>query len=174
MKKTKSINLFFVDNDTIELDFFRENIKIDHPLNLYTYSSPEMFLNKLKTESKENIFTVVVIDYLIKSRGMNTTTAVELLPKIKSVDDDIEVIIFADSDNIELKATGSKMKPAAYIKKDSQYFVRLEATINRIISEYELEKKKNNLKLALISFLSIIAFGVIILLLIQLFFYEKF
>jgi DNA-binding NarL/FixJ family response regulator len=109
-----------------------------------------MFLNKLKTDVKDSSFKIVIIDNIITSRGMNTKTALELIPKIKSIDKVIEVIIFADSENIELKATSSNVKPAAFIKKDSQYFVRLYPVISRLISEYNLKKKVRDSRVAFI------------------------
>ncbi len=161
MKSTKHINFYCVDNDVLDLDFFRENFKPKFSnYTLYTFNSVQMFLNKLKTDVKDNNFKIVIIDNIISSRGMNTKTALELIPPIKSIDKEIEVIIFADSENIELKATSSNVKPAAFIKKDSQYFARLYPLISRLISEYELKKKQLSSKKAVIVFLSIFALAI--------------
>ena len=146
MKSTKNITFYFVDNDTDELDYFRENFKPKLNFNLLTFSSVQMFINKLKSEEKNKNFKIVVIDNIITSRGMNTRTALELIPPIKSMDKEIEIIIFADSENIELKATSSNVKPAAFVKKDSQYFIRLYPIISRLISEYNLKKKQRSVK----------------------------
>lgn len=141
MKSTKHINFYCVDNDVLDLDFFRENFNPKLNYTLYTFNSVQMFLNKLKTDVKDKSFKIVIIDNIISSRGMNTKTALELISPIKSIDKEIEVVIFADSENIELKATSSNVRPAAFIKKDSQYFVRLYPLISRLISEYELKRK---------------------------------
>lgn len=148
MKSTKHINFYCVDNDVMDLDFFRENFNPNLNYTLYTFNSVQMFMNKLKNDVKDKSFKIVIIDNIITSRGMNTRTALELLPPIKNVDKEIEVIIFADSENIELKATKSLIKPAAFIKKDSQYFVRLYPLISRLISEYEVTKKMRSSKRA--------------------------
>lgn len=140
-KSTKHIVFYCVDNDVLDLDYFRENFNPDLNYSLFTFNSVQMFMNKLKNDVKDKSFKIAIIDNIITSRGMNTKTALELLPAIKSIDSDTQVIIFADSENIELKATTSKLKPAAFIKKDSQYFVRLYPLISRLISEYELKKK---------------------------------
>ncbi|MDD3685346.1 MAG: hypothetical protein PHE56_01140 [Bacteroidales bacterium] len=150
MKSTKHINFYCVDNDVLDLDFFRENFQPKLNYTLFTFNSVQMFLNKLKTDVKDSSFKIVIIDNIITSRGMNTKTALELIPKIKSIDKEIEVIIFADSENIELKATSSNVKPAAFIKKDSQYFVRLYPVISRLVSEYNLKKKVRDSRVAFI------------------------
>jgi DNA-binding NtrC family response regulator len=157
MKSTKHISFYCVDNDVIDLDFFRENFKPKLNYTLFTFNSVQMFLNKLKTDVKDSSFKIVIIDNIITSRGMNTKTALELIPKIKSIDKEIEVVIFADSENIELKATSSNVKPAAFIKKDSQYFVRLYPLISRLISEYNLKKKVRDSRVAVIIVLIVFA-----------------
>lgn len=155
MKTSKHINFYCVDNDVLDLDFFRENFNPKLHYTLYTFNSVQMFLNKLKTDVKDNSFKIVIVDNIITSRGMNTKTALELIPPIKSIDKEIEVIIFADSENIELKATSSNVKPAAFIKKDSQYFVRLYPLISRLISEYELKRKLRSSKRATVFVLGV-------------------
>ena len=162
MKSTKHINFYCVDNDVVDLDFFRENFTPKLNYTLYTFNSVQMFLNKLKTDVKDKSFKIVIIDNIISSRGMNTKTALELIPSIKSIDKETEVIIFADSENIELKATSSNVKSAAFIKKDSQYFVRLYPLISRLISGYELKRKFNSGKRAVIVFLFVFGFAVLL------------
>ncbi len=161
MKSTKHINFYCVDNDVIDLDFFRENFNPKLNYTLYTFNSVQMFLNKLKTDVKDKSFKIVIIDNIISSRGMNTKTALELISPIKSIDKEIEVIIFADSENIELKATSSNVRPAAFIKKDSQYFVRLYPLISRLISEYELKRKVRSGKRATVFVLIVFLLAVI-------------
>ncbi len=169
-KNTKHTIFYCVDNDVMELDFFRENFKPELSFTLFTYNSVQMFMNKLKNDVKDKRYKIVIIDNIISSRGMNTKTALELLPAIKSIDKEIQVIIFADSENIELKATTSKLKPAAFIKKDSQYFVRLYPLISRLISEYDLRKKTQSGKTTTYSVI-IICFLAIVVFLVGYFFY---
>ncbi len=164
-KSTKHIIFYCVDNDVLDLDYFRENFSPNLNYTLFTFNSVQMFMNKLKNDIKDKSFKIALVDNIVTSRGMNTRTALELLPPIKSIDNDIQVIIFADSENIELKATSSKLKPAAFIKKDSQYFVRLYPLISRLISEYELKRKistsrKSTFYVLAIFVIAAISFGV--------------
>jgi DNA-binding NtrC family response regulator len=162
MKSTKHIIFYCVDNDVLDLDYFRENFNPKLNYTLYTFNSVQVFLNKVKNDLKDNSFKIVIIDNIITSRGMNTKTALEIIPSIKSIDKEIEVIIFADSENIELKATSSNVKPAAFIKKDSQYFARLYPLISRLISEYELKRKTQSSKRATIFVLIVFALAAIV------------
>jgi len=151
-----------VDNDVVDLDFFRENFTPKLQYTLYTFNSVQMFLNKLKTDVKDKYFKIVIIDNIVTSRGMNTKTALELIPSIKSIDKEIEVIIFADSENIELKATSSSVRPAAFIKKDSQYFARLYPLISRLISQYELNRKQLSSRTSVIVVVSVFLVAIIV------------
>lgn len=162
MKSTKHITFYCVDNDVLDLDFFRENFNPDLNYSLFTFNSVQMFMNKLKNDIKDKSFKIVIVDNIVTSRGMNTKTALELLPPIKSIDSDIQVIIFADSENIELKATSSKIKPAAFIKKDSQYFTRLYPLISRLVSEYELKKKMYTSRRATFMVLGVFALAAVL------------
>lgn len=162
MKSTKHINFYCVDNDVVDLDFFRENFTPKLQYTLYTFNSVQMFLNKLKTDVKDKYFKIVIIDNIVTSRGMNTKTALELIPSIKSIDKEIEVIIFADSENIELKATSSSVRPAAFIKKDSQYFARLYPLISRLISQYELNRKQLSSRTSVIVVVSVFLVAIIV------------
>lgn len=161
-KTTKHITFYCVDNDVMDLDYFRENFNPSLNYTLFTFNSVQMFINKLKNDVKDKSFKVAIVDNIVTSRGMNTRTALELLPTIKSIDREIQVVIFADSENIELKATSSKIKPAAFIKKDSQYFVRLYPLISRLISEYDLRKKTISSRKATIYVLGIFITSVLL------------
>lgn len=153
-------DIYIVDNDVAQLDSFRENFNLDLNYKIFTFTSPEMFINKIRTDSRNKTIKIVIIDYLIISKGMNIRTAIELVPSIKSIDSNIEVIILADSDNIELKATNVKNSPTAYVKKDSRIYTVLKAVINRIHSNAKLKKVLNQIKLTAIVFLSLIMLGI--------------
>ena len=149
MKSTKSIEIYVVDNDPIFLKDFRENFSYDHDYKLYTRSSVQEFLTLLKKQNN-NDFTIVIIDDMIVSHGLNTKSVVEILPMIKNIDKEISVIVLTDSDNGELKLSASDLRPDAFIKNDKMLYFKLIPTINRIVSKYELKKSKRNMHIAVI------------------------
>ncbi len=169
-KTTKHIIFYCVDNDVLNLNYFRENFKPNLSYSLFTFNSVKMFINQLREDTKKKSFKIVIIDNIVKSVRMNTKTAIEILPLIKSIDPDIQVIIFADSKNMALKATSSKVRPAAFIKKDSQYFVRLYPLIDRLISQCDLKNKVNSRRYAIIIFILTISISAILCLLGYLFY----
>ncbi|HOK39092.1 MAG: hypothetical protein WHW07_03015 [Bacteroidales bacterium] len=162
MKSKKQIKIYVVDNDVDELEKFRDNFKPEFNYILNTFSSVQMFLNKLKSDSKDRDFKIVLLDKLVSSRGMQTNSAIEIVPKIKSIDRNAEVIIFADSENIELKATNSAIKSVIYIKKDKHYFDILYPIMERLVSDYELKKARKKLKKSIVVSLTVIIIAAVI------------
>jgi len=163
MKRIKHIDCYYVDNDISSLDNFRYHFKLESNHTLYTFNSVQRFLNKLSNDSKENSFKVVIINNMIISKGLNTKTAIELLPVIKSINKNIEVIIMADSENIDLKATSGNIRPASFVKKDNQSFIILYSIISRLISEHELKNKYRAFNIVVIVSLVIIIVSLLIL-----------
>lgn len=139
MKNTKSVTIYVVDNDVMFLDEFKENFTFEHSYTLYTFFSVQEFLTHLK-DRNDNTYTITIINDLVKSNGLNTKSVVEILPMIKHIDKTISVIVLTDKDNLEIKLTSSDLRPSAFIKKDKALFLKLEPTLNRIISKYQLKK----------------------------------
>lgn len=166
---SQKIHIYYIDSDSDQLDKFRANFKISVNFKIFTFTSAEMLLNKLKQDIKEKTLKIVLADYLIICRDANNLTAVELLPKIKTINSNIEVIILADSDNIELNATKGNLKATAYIKKDTQYLIRLEAVVGRLISENNLNKRYRDIKISVVLFLSLILIGLVAIIYFQFF-----
>ncbi len=142
MKKKKLVNIYYVDNDLIALDNFRKRFNPDYDnYVLYTFNSVQRFFVKLNNSYKNKLQKIVIMDNLVISRGLKTKTALELISPIKNIDKDISIIIFADSDNLDLNATAGNVRVSAFLKKDDYFFIKLYPLINRLVSEYELKQK---------------------------------
>ncbi|MBO7132788.1 MAG: hypothetical protein J6W06_01330 [Bacteroidales bacterium] len=161
MKSTTKINIYLVDNDVLFLDDFSEQFACEHLHILYTFSSVQKFLANLK-EIDNNYFSIVIINDMIISHGLNTKSVVEILPMIKNIDKETSVIVLTDNYNRELKLSASDLLPDAYIKNDNMLYFKLAPTINRIICNYELKKRKLDFRIAIF-----IAIAVIIITIIQ-------
>jgi len=157
MKKTKEIFIYVVDNDPLFLQDFKDSFSLDRGYTLYTFSSVQKFLSNMR-ERNDNKLSIVIINDMIISHGLNTKSVVEILPMIKNIDKDISVIVLTDSDNRELKLSSSDLRPDAFIKNDKMLYFKLPPTINRIVCRYNLKKSKQNLHIS-----AIIAVAVIII-----------
>lgn len=140
MKSTKFIALYVVDNDPMFLEDFKTNFTYSRNYTLYTFTSVQKFLEKLRSQNDNN-YKVVLINDLVISHGLNTKSVVEILPMIKNIDKSISVIVLTDHDNLEIKVSTSDLRPDAYIKKGRMLYLKIGPSLNRIISKYDLKKK---------------------------------
>ncbi len=163
MKTTKHIAIYVVDNDPIFIEEFKHDFKYNHSYTLYTFTSVQKFLEKLRNQGN-NHYKIVLINELVISHGLNTRSVVEILPMIKNIDKTTAVIVLSDQDNAELKVSASDLRPTAYIKKGRMFMQKLEPTLYRAISQYELKKSniiyKTALAIAIVVLLMIIAYFV--------------
>ena len=160
MKNTNEIEIYLVDNDPLFLKDFNDTFSFEHRYKLTTESSVQKFLSKLHNQNND-AFTIVIINDMIISHGLNTKSVVEILPMIKNIDKEISVIVLTDSNNRELKLSSSDLRPDAFIKNDKMLYFKLIPTINRIVCRYELKKSKRNLQIAIIIAAVIIIIAVI-------------
>ncbi len=161
MKNTKFIEIYVVDNDWLFLKDFYSKFNIELQNRLHRKSVVEEFLSELQAQNNNN-YTVVIINDMIISHGLNSKSVVDILPMIKNIDKEIAVIVLTDNANLELKITSSDLRPNAYIKKDNELYFRLPHTINKIVCSYELKKDKRTLQIAIVIAVIIIAITVIL------------
>lgn len=161
MKSTKFIALYVVDNDPMFLEDFKTNFSYSRNYTLYTFTSVQKFLEKLRTQN-DHIYKIVLINDLVISHGLNTKSVVEILPMIKNIDKSISVIVLTDHDNLEIKVSASELRPDAYIKKGRMLYLKIGPTLNRIISKYELKKKYRIFKIV-----SIVAIPLLLLIILH-------
>ena len=160
MKNTKEIEIYLVDNDPLFLMEFYENFAYDHKYKITTESSVQNFLSKLRSQKNDN-YTIVIINDMIISRGLNTKSVVDILKIIKNIDKEISVIVLTDSDNRELKLSSSDLRPDAFVKNDKMLYFKLPPTLNRIVSKYEVKKNKFQLRIVFIIAAIVIAITII-------------
>ncbi len=161
MKNTKDIEIYVVDNDWLFLKEFENKFTHELSNTLHLKSMVEEFISELQAQANNN-FTIVIINDMIISHGLNSKSVVDILPTIKNIDKEIAVIVLTDNANLELKITSSDLRPDAYIKKDKELYFRLPHTISKIVCGYELKKDKRNLQIAIVIAIIIIAITIIL------------
>ncbi|MGC9331534.1 MAG: hypothetical protein ACP5DZ_06625 [Bacteroidales bacterium] len=150
MTKDYLIDIYFVDDDDLYLNYFRKRFQLDLPYNLYTYNSGKNFIRHYIHDCKKrHNQKIVILDYLLKSGDeYNAKMVTELLPIIKHHNPDTEVLILSCSENLNIKPTAGNYMPAAFIKKDDNAFDHISNTIKRIAAKYELNRRYQHSKVA--------------------------
>ncbi len=150
MAKEYLIDIYFVDDDDLYLNYFRKRFQLDLPYNLYTYNSGKKFLRHyIQDCKKRRNQKIVILDYLLKSEdGYNAKMVTELLPIIKHHNPDTEVLILSRSENLNIKPTAGNYTPTAFVKKDDNAFDHISNTIKRLAAKYELDRRYQQSKVA--------------------------
>ncbi|HPG73031.1 MAG TPA: hypothetical protein PLM49_01990, partial [Bacteroidales bacterium] len=76
---------------------------------------------------------------------------------IKEIDKDSPVIILTGYENMDVKATGSSVYPSDFVRKNDHTYVRLYSSLNSIISNYNLKRKRRDMRIAWVVFAGITA-----------------
>ncbi|MDA3910661.1 MAG: response regulator [Bacteroidales bacterium] len=171
MSKDYVIDVYFVDDDDIYLNYFRKRFQLDLPHNLHTYNSGKKFLrhfihdNKFRRNQK-----IVILDYLLKSGDEpDAKSGMELLPIIKHHNPDADVLMLSGKVNVNIKPTAGNYTPALFIRKDDNAFEHIASTIKKLAAKYELDKKGRQARFARNLFVGVLAAGVFALILFFLF-----
>ncbi len=144
MGKDYLIDIYFVDDDDLYLNYFRKRFQIDLPYNLYTDNSGKNFIRHFIQDCKKQRRNqkIVILDYLLKSGDeYNAKTVTELLSIIKHHNADTDVLILSRSENLNIKPTAGNYTPAAFVKKDDNAFDHISNIIKRLAAKYELDRR---------------------------------
>ncbi|MDY0160292.1 MAG: response regulator, partial [Bacteroidales bacterium] len=161
-KSLKHIDFYYVDDDLLYLSYFRKTFNFDLPHSLFTFSSGEALINKFSRDISNSNFKIVILDYVLSSVDKKARTGIELLPIIKEIDPETEVIILSEYENMDVKATSSNLHPSTYIRKNDHTFIRLYSAINLIISKYNLKRKKRAGRISIYILLSFVILTLIL------------
>lgn len=144
MAKDYLIDIYYVDDDDLYLNYFRKRFQLDLPYNLYTYNSGDVFIRHFIQDCKKRRNQkIVILDYLLKSGDKpNAKTVTELLPIINHHNPDTEVIMLSRNENLNIKPTAGNYTPDAFVKKDDNAFDHISNAIKRLAAKYELSRRK--------------------------------
>lgn len=164
MSKDYVIDVYFVDDDDIYLNYFRKRFQLDLPHNLHTYNSSKKFLrhfihdNKFRRNQK-----IVILDYLLKSGDTpDAKTGMELLPIIKHHSPDTDVLMLSGKVNVNMKPTAGNHTPVMFIRKDDNSFEHIASVIKKLSAKYELDKKGRQSRFARNLFIGVVVVGIVV------------
>lgn len=164
MSKENYIDIYFVDDDVLYLNYFRKKFQLDLPHNLHTYSTGKTFLRHFVSDTKKRKNqNIVILDYLLQTGDeADSKSSMELLPVIKNNDPEAEVIILSGKVNLSVLPTAGNYTPAAFIKKDRNEFEHISSLVKRLASKYELNNKQSQSRFATNLFIILFVVAVII------------
>jgi DNA-binding NtrC family response regulator len=171
MSKDFTIDVYYVDDDDMYLNYFRKRFQLDLPYNLHTYNSGKTFLRHFIHDNKwRKNQKIVILDYLLKTGDEpDAKTGMELLKIVKHHNPETEVIILSGKVNLDIKPTAGNYTPATFVQKDDNSFEHISSTIKKLAAKYELSKKKRQSRTATKLFIAVTIINIITLFFVALF-----
>ncbi len=158
MKKDNNVIIYLVDDDEFQLKLLQNKFKNTTKYQLKTFKDGESFLEHLikNPVSKKNI-VIVILDYFLKTdQASSTKNGLEILKHIREINPQISVIMYSVSDDIDVATSAMHHGAINFIKKNENSFSRINNTINWIISEINLKRKRMHSKVTFRVFIGMV------------------
>lgn len=125
--KKKKLNLFIVDDEDYMISLLKHQLTkhFGNSLNILTFNSGEDCLAKLNADTH-----IVILDYFLNGKN-----GLEILQQIKERNPKTEVIMFSNNENIVAAIESFRNGAKDFVIKDKNSYSKVEALIQRIITE---------------------------------------
>ena len=136
MKSENKPMLFLVDDDALyakalEIEFLQHT-----DFMVETFATAELGIARLS--EKPNL---IILDYHLDGIDKNAMNGLNALKKIKSINQDIPVVMLSSQDKIEVAINCMHHKAFDYVVKSETTFVRLKKIIDVLMRYQKLEKQ---------------------------------
>ena len=138
MKTPDKVKLFLVDDDALYLKLLEIDLLQQADFVIETYATGELCLEKLSHNPD-----IIILDYFLDSVEKNAMNGLEVLDKIKAINQDIPVIMLSSQDKIEVAINCMHHLAFDYVVKSETAFIRLLKTITFICKLKKMEKTVN-------------------------------
>jgi len=130
--------IFLVDDDALFLKYLEIEFANSTDSVVKTFSTGEQCIQNI-SENPD----FIILDYHLNSVDKNAINGLETLDRIRTINQQIPVIILSSQDKIEVAINCMKHKAFDYIVKSETAFLRLQKTITTIFHYQKIEKALN-------------------------------
>jgi DNA-binding NtrC family response regulator len=134
----ENIKLFLVDDDAL----FLKSLEIDFlqlpGFTVETYATGELCMNNITHDPN-----IVILDYSLDGLNKDAINGIETLDRIRSYDENIQVIMLSAQDKIDVAVSCMHHKAYDYVVKSETAFTRLQKIIATIVHFRKMEKQLN-------------------------------
>ncbi len=136
----KSLSVFLVDDDRMFLLSLKNELKRRFKnITLSTFINGEDCLSHLGEKPD-----IVILDYYLTAGIPGALNGMEVLKKIKSISNSIQVVMLSAQDKLEVAASAIKYGAIEYVAKSETAFIRLQNVLKNSMDviEYSRETKQ--------------------------------
>ena len=132
----EKIKLFLVDDDAVFLKSLEIEFLHHADFVIQTYATGELCLDHLSNNPD-----VVILDYYLDGIDKKAMNGMEVLDKIKALNQDIPVVMLSSQDKIDVAINCMHHRAFDYVVKSETAFVRLQQIITTIFRYKKMEKE---------------------------------
>ena len=136
MKDENKIKLFLVDDDALYLKSLEIEFLQHADFIIETYATGELCIANLSNKPD-----IIVLDYHLDGIDKTAMNGLATLEKIKSINQDIPVIMLSSQDKIDVAIKCMHHKAFDYVVKSETAFMRLQKIITAIFNYKKMEKE---------------------------------
>ncbi len=136
MKNENKIKIFLVDDDALYLKSLEIEFLEHADFVIETYATGELCIANLSRNPD-----IIVLDYHLDGIDLNAMNGLATLDKIKSINQDIPVIMLSSQDKIDVAIKCMHHRAFDYVVKSETAFMRLQKIITTIFSYKKMEKE---------------------------------
>jgi DNA-binding NtrC family response regulator len=152
MSAKKNLLIFVVEDNKIYNHLVSEFLK-KKKIEIKSFYNGKECLSAVKDGE---IPDIIIQDYFLED-----ITGIEVLKQVKKISHKTEFIFLTGNENMEVAVNTIKYGAYDYIIKDELALDRVVDKIHKIVKLFELEKKNNQIKKAMIGFLVVVVVLVI-------------
>ncbi|MES2140878.1 MAG: response regulator [Bacteroidota bacterium] len=132
----EDITIFLVDDDAMYLKSLEFQFRQNPNLKIETFLTGETCIEKLFLKPD-----VVILDYILSTPNKKALTGPQTLVKIKKTLPNTQVIMLSAMESAEVATNSIKLGAFDYVIKDQNTFLRLKASIKKILGIFSKEKE---------------------------------
>lgn len=149
--------VFLVDDDKMYLKAAQTQLSQNKKVNIKTFSSGEECLENLNLNPN-----IVFLDYSLDSEKADAKNGIQILRKIKSINENVNVVMLSGQSKLEIAVEAMKHGAYDYVMKNEDAHLRIQNIITNLVKNIHLEhklKKQKKLNTILIILFVIIILG---------------
>jgi two-component system OmpR family response regulator len=156
MDKNTAFTVFLVDDDKMYLKAAQTQLQQQKKVTIKTFSSGEECLKNIHLNPN-----IIFLDYSLDSEDANAKNGIQILKKIKAVNENINVVMLSGQSKLEVAVEAMKNGAYDYVMKNEDAHLRIQNIITNLLKNISLENKLKSQKK--MNAILIIVFVIIIL-----------
>lgn len=136
MLDEKKIKLFLVDDDALFLKSLQIEFMESANFEIQTFSTGELCLENLNQNPD-----IIILDYHLDGINKGVMNGLDVLDKIKLVNEQVPVIMLSSQDKIDVAVQCIHHKATDYVVKSETAFLRLKQIITKVLHTQKIDKQ---------------------------------